>query len=103
MTPEEFDKLVERLHTEIQILPCTRKKLLYERLRRKIGDDLSALMVEQDLKIEDLAKKLRLTVKQAREWLWEKDLKLSELTRVLDVLDCELWPLFTSRINWRIM
>ena len=98
---QDPDKILKRLSAEIQVLPRTRKAMLHERLRLKVAEDISTLMVEQEVPIEELALRLRLSIKEARKWIWEKDLTLKELSRLLDVLDSEFFPVITSRKLWR--
>lgn len=95
---DDVDNILRELYSEIQILPRTRKAILQERLRTKIAEDIVSLMGEQGIFIEGLAKKLKLRNSEMREWIWTRDLKLSELSRLLDALDSELYPLIRSRL-----
>ena len=52
--------VLKKLHKAIQILPASRRKMLYERLRFKIADDITSIMKERDCSLEELAKVLKL-------------------------------------------
>lgn len=75
--------------------------MLYERLRAKIGEDIVAVMNEQGYTIEGLAKSLRLKTNELRDWIWGRDLKLSELAQLLAHIDSEFYPLIRPRNRWR--
>lgn len=88
---------LKQLQKSFQILPVTRRKMLYERLRTKIANDITTIMGEQGCSVEELARRLKLKKSELRKRIWENDLKLSELTRLLDHLDSELYPIIRSR------
>jgi hypothetical protein len=94
MNPEE---ILREAHNVMQILPRIRKDMLHERLRTKVGEDISSIMVEQGVFIEVLAHRLRKSRDETRNWIWTRDLTLSELTRLLDALDSEFYPMIRSR------
>ena len=81
----------------MQVLPHTRKTILHERLRTKIAEDIVSLMSEQCMFIEVLAKRLRLKNNEVREWIWSRDLRLSELVKLLDALEAEMYPVIRPR------
>ena len=91
------EEMLKELHHAIQILPRTRKAILQERLRTKVAEDIVSLMGEQGIHIESLAYKLEITNSELRDWIWVRDLKLSELSRLLDALGSELYPIIRSR------
>lgn len=88
---------LKELHNAIQILPRIRGKVVYERLRTKIGADIRSIMGEQGVEIEVLAHRLRMSADKTRDWIWSRDLTLKELSKLLNALDAELWPLIRTR------
>lgn len=70
---------------------------MYERLRQKIGEDITAVMKESEIYPETLAAMMRISKRELKEMIWERDLKLSELTKLLCKIDAELWPLIRTR------
>lgn len=97
MKSQEVKEMLRKLNRQIQILPRTRRAMLQERLRVKVAEDIVTLMGEQGVYIEVLAKKLGLKIDETRAWIWTRDLKLSELSRLLDVLDSEMYPVIRPR------
>ena len=93
--------VLKKLHKTLQILPTSRRKMLYERLRFKVADDIVSVMRERECSLEELAKILKLKKKEMREWIWDRDLTLSELARLLDCLDSEFYPIIRTRKLWR--
>lgn len=93
----DVKKILKQMYSEIQVLPRTRKAILQERLRTKVAEDIVSLMGEQGVFIEGLAKKLKLRNSEMKAWIWTRDLKLSELSELLDALDSEFYPLIRSR------
>jgi len=71
---------------------------LYERLRTKVGEDIRSIMGEQEVTIEVLANRLKMSADRTRDWIWTRDLTLKELAKVLDALDSEFYPLIRSRM-----
>lgn len=71
--------------------------MLYERLRIKIAEDILTVMGEQGCSIEDLARGMKLRKLEIKEWIWSRNLKLSELARLLDYLDSEFYPIIRPR------
>ena len=97
----DVKKALRQLHKMLRVLPTSRRRMLYERLRAKIGEDIVAVMSEQGYTIEGLAKSLRLKNKELRNWIWGRDLKLSELVKLLAHLDSEFYPLIRPRNKWK--
>ena len=97
MKTQEAKSMLKELNHQMQVLPRTRRTILHERLRTKIAEDIVALMTEKHMFIEVMAKKLELKVSEMREWIWTRDLKVSELSRLLDALDSEMYPVIRSR------
>lgn len=63
----------------------------------KVAEDIIAVMGEQDCGFEFMAKRMELKKDDLREWIWTRDLKLSELSRLLDCLDSEFYPIIRPR------
>ncbi len=97
MNSQEVKEMLRKIDRQIRILPRTRKAMLHERLRLKVSEDIVSLMGEQGMYVEVLAKKLGLRNNEMRDWIWTRDLRLSELSRLLDVLDSEFYPIIRSR------
>lgn len=93
--------VLKKLHKTLQILPTSRRKILYERLRLKVADDILSIMKEQGCSLEELAKKMKLKKAEMREWIWDRDLTFSEIARLLDCLDSEFYPIIRPRKLWR--
>jgi hypothetical protein len=93
----DVKKILREAHYAIQLLPHARRQMLFERLRSKIADDICCIMREQDRSFEVLAKRLKLKTAELRSWIWDRDLKLSELSRILDCLDSEFYPIIRPR------
>lgn len=75
----------------------TRRKILYERLRLKVAEDILAVMKEAEIGLEQLAKKMGMRKEEVSCWIWERDLKLSEIVQILDRLDAEFYPLIRDK------
>ena len=71
----------------------------YERTRVKIADDIRTLMKEQGLTDYNMAAALRVSVNEARVWINSRDLTLNELTKVLDCLGVDFYPILRPRKN----
>lgn len=97
MSSNNVKKTLRHLHDLLQGLPITRKKLLYERLRLKVARDITDIMREKEVPLEILAKVMGLKKVDMRDWIWDRDLKLSELAKLLDKLDSEFYPIIRER------
>lgn len=93
-------KTLRRLHQTLQILPTTRRRMLHERLREKVANDILAVMKEADVPLEMLAAVMGLKKSEMKKWIWTRDLTLSELARLLDKLDAEGYFLIRQRKLW---
>ena len=69
----------------------------YENLRQKIAQDIITLMVEHGMTHHDMANALGLNPDEFKEMLWDWDIRLSILNKVLDVFSHELVPIFRRR------
>lgn len=94
---KDVKSVLQQLHKMLQVLPTSRRRMLYERLRVKIANDVVAIMKEENCRIEDLAAVLKMRKGEVREWIWSRDLKLSELVRLLNHLDSEFYPIIRQR------
>ena len=83
----------KQVHMMTQGPSIHRQQSLYEKLRGKLGSDIVAIMKEENCTIEMLAEKLRMGKDETREWIWDRDFKLSELIWLLDFLNSEFYPL----------
>ena len=93
----EIDKTLKQLHHEFTVAPTSRRRMLYERLRTRVATDILNVMEEEGVTLEWLAKKLRIKKSEMKEWIWTRDLKMSELCRMLDYIGAELYPIITPR------
>jgi len=66
----------------------------FENERSHIANSLLDLMGECGLTLEDVAFELNITKRKVREMIMEKDLKLSELSKLAAVLHMEYYTLF---------
>ena len=95
--PISVRKTLRRLHQVLQILPTSKRRMLYERLREKVANDILAIMEETETPLEMLAAVMGLKKAEMREWIWERDLTLSELSRMLNKLDSEAYFIIRPR------
>ena len=95
--PTSVRKILRRLHHLLQILPTSKRRMLYERLREKVANDILAVMQETETPLEMLAAVMGLKKAEMREWIWERDLTLSELSRMLNKLDSEAYFIIRPR------
>jgi len=87
---------LRRLHRRLLLLPTvTTKAVINERVRAKIAADILVMMKESGTPAENLAKVLHLTNAEMREWIWSRDLTISELVNLLYQMDSE--PYFIIR------
>ena len=96
MNKQRVAKILRQMQKIMQVLPTTKRRALYERLRHKIGSDVRDIMRESNVHPETLAAMMVVTKAELREIIWERDLKLSELVRLLSYLDAELYPLIRT-------
>jgi hypothetical protein len=59
--------------------------------------DLLTLMREHDMDHRDFARALGISTTRFKELLWDKDMRLSDLNKLLDVFSHELVPIFRRR------
>jgi len=88
---------LRQLHAIMAVLPTTKRRALYERLRHKIAEDIVDIMRESDLHYDTLAYMMRMSKAELKEMIWVKDLKMSELVTLLDKLNAEMYPLIRER------
>lgn len=70
---------------------------MYERLRHKIGRDITDIMRESGVYPETIATMMGMSKGELKKMVWEQDLKLSELVKLLSKLDAEMYPLIRTR------
>jgi len=88
---------LRQLHAIMAVLPTTKRRALYERLRHKIAEDIVDIMRESDLHYDTLAYMMRMSKAELKEMIWVRDLKMSELVTLLDKLNAEMYPLIRER------
>ena len=73
-------------------------KKAYEALRTKLSQDIPSLILEQQVTIREVAKRLNISEKELLERIHSEDLKLSQLVRILDSINVDLYPILRARI-----
>jgi hypothetical protein len=81
----------------MMVLPTTERRALYERLRQKIGSDIVCIMKEQGIHYETLAAMMQISKPELKKMIWERDLKMSELVKLLWKLGAEMYPIIRER------
>jgi len=97
MNKQRVDKVLRQMRITMAVLPTTRRRALYERLRQKIGSDIRDIMRESGIHYDTLAAMMKTNKAEVKEMIWTRDLKLSELVRLLSKLDAECYPLIRTR------
>ena len=97
MDKQRVEQILHQVRTTMQVLPTTKRRALYERLRQKIGSDIRDIMRESEVHYDTLAAMMRMNKADVREMIWDRDLKLSELVKLLSKLDAEMYPLIRTR------
>jgi len=90
-------QILKQLHTTMEELPMLERRALHERLRHKIGSDIVDIMKEQDLHYDTLAHMMRISKAELKEMIWSRDLKVSELVKLLWKMGVECYPLIRVR------
>ena len=88
---------LRQLHATMMVLPTTERRALYERLRHKIGEDIVDIMKEEDIHYETLAAMMQVSKRRLKQIIWEDDLKMSELVKLLWKMGAECYPLIRVR------
>jgi hypothetical protein len=79
------------------VAPVVERRALYERLRHKIGSDIMDIILESGVYPETIATMMGMSKGELKQMIWEQDLKLSELVKLLNKLDAEMYPLIRVR------
>ena len=93
MNKQKVNHTLHQIHITMTELPTTQRRALYERLRHKIGADIMAIIKEEEVELETLATMMGMGKAELKKMIWDKDLKLSELVKLLCKLGAEMWPL----------
>ena len=88
---------LKQFHAAMKMLPTTERRALYERLRYKIGSDIVDIMREEGLYYDTLAHIMRISKAELKSMIWDKDLTVSQLVKLLDSLNAEMYPLIRVR------
>jgi len=88
---------LNQLHATMMVLPTSERRALYERLRHKIGSDIVDIMKEEGLHYETLADMMKINKAELKWMIWDKDLKMSELVKLLWKMGAECYPLIRVR------
>jgi len=95
--PVSVRATLRKLHQAIRILPATKRRMLHEKLREKVATDIVEIMKETETPLKMLAAVMRMSQKKMKEWIWTRDLTLSELVRILNYLDSEAYFIIRPR------
>ena len=90
-------QILPQLYATLMELPTTERRALYERLRHKIGSDIVDIMKESGLHYDTLAYMMRVSEAELKEMIWVRDLKMSELVKLLWKMNAEMYPLIRVR------
>jgi hypothetical protein len=97
MDKQKVQQALHQLHATMAVLPSTSRRVLYERLRHKIGADIVDIMKESGLHYDTLAYMMRISKKELKEMIWVRDLRMSELVKLLWKLGAEMYPVIRTR------
>ena len=70
----------------------------YERVRAKIASDLRDLMRERNINEAEMARCLGIPKRELRQRIYRRDLRISQLMAMCDVLGVDMYPLFRPQI-----
>ena len=83
----------------MRVRPTMERRALYERLRQKIGQDITDIMKEEGIYPETIAAMMQVSKAELKKMIWDRDLKLSELVKLLWKIEAEMYPLIRTRKN----
>ena len=96
-TKKQVVNNLKAIRLALNLSSVSRRRGQYEQLRVKIANDILDVMKERGLSVESLSQLLKTTNEETRNIIWNKDLTLYELTRLLDLLGCSSYFVIRSR------
>ncbi len=77
-----------------------RRQATYERVRAKITDDIEHLMRDCNVTYLDIGRELGMSQNNARIHVKSRDIKLSQILRILDMFGMDLYTVMRPHKAW---